>query len=117
MIKKNISKKVAAVAVSMVLSVMSCMLVSADYVHEIGWDEDPCPKCGEDVAVWIRDVYGDTERTGIEEKCPHYTLGNDVEMVRPGYREFECRECGYSWGYSMSYYYWICEGYGSLIRN
>lgn len=116
MIRKNITKKVTAVAVSMVLSVMSCMMVSAGYVHEIGWDADPCPKCGEDAAIWVREVYEDPEETGNREPCPHFTGGYDVEMVRHGYREFECREdgCDCYWSYDMSHYYWECGGYGSV---
>lgn len=115
MIRKNISRKVTAVAVSMVLSVMSCMMVSADYVYEIGWSEDPCPRCG--AGIWISEVYGNTEKTSESRVCWHYTEGEDVQMVQHGSREFECQECGFGWDYSISNYYWECEGYGSPRNN
>lgn len=115
MIRKNISRKVTAVAVSLALSIMSSMLVSASYVYEIGWDADPCPRCGAETAIWIREVYEDAKETGIKKQCSHYKFGEDVQMVLPGYREFECQEDGCDcYGiYDMSHYFWECEGYGS----
>lgn len=120
MIKKNIAKKITAVAVGVVLSAMSCMTVFADYVHEIGWSADPCPRCGEDVAVWITEVRKPDSPTGERLLCQHHhTFGVDVEVEAHIITYYECREdkCKYNWIEETRSLFWVCQGYDDAGIN
>lgn len=111
MIGKNISKKLAIVAVSVVLSAMSCMSVCAETTrYEIGWSEDPCPTCHEDVAVWITEVHHDPYATGVQRICLHYRFGVDVEKVERIVTEYKCQECKKNWSTEREVTYWKCHG-------
>ena len=109
MIKKHISKKITALAVTVVLSAMSCMTVLADYTYEIGWSEDRCPNCNEDVAVWIQEVHKDPYALG-DKKCTHYKFGTDVDWAKRIITNYDCHECNYSWSEEETIYYSECCG-------
>lgn len=114
MIKKKISKKIAAVAIGVVLSAMSCMSVFADYTYEIGWSDEPCPVCKEDVAVWIKEVHKDSYASGAQEICSHHRFGVDVEMIKRVITEYDCRVCKYSWSREENISYLECHGFDNV---
>lgn len=111
MIKKNIAKKITAVAVGVVLSVMSCMTVFADYTYELGYSDDPCPRCG-DTSVWVKEVhFSEPSATGNERKCPDHKYGTDIELEYHTIVYYDCRECKRSWSEDRYTYNWECHGY------
>ena len=118
MIKKNIAKKITAVAVGVVLSAMSCMPVFADYVHEVGWSDEQCSNC-KDATVWIREIYKDAIPTGNQQICYDHghKYGVDLEMCQIIVTEYECRECGLHWEITDSVYYWECHGFDNPNNN
>ena len=120
MIKKKLVKKITAVAVSVVLSVMSCMTVSAYYVNEIGWSADPCPKCKEDVAIWIKEIRMKDSLTGERLLCQHHhRFGVDIEVEACTITYYECREegCDYFQIEENRSRFWICQGYDDAGIN
>lgn len=116
MIKKHISKKITALAVTVVLSAMSCMTVLADYIYEIGWSEDRCPNCNEDVAIWIQEVHKPPCMYS-DSKCTHYEFGLDEHFVKCIITNYDCRECNYHRSTEENIYYSECEGYGKPIND
>lgn len=111
MIKKNIAKKITAVAVGVALSAMSCMTVFADYVHEVGWSDQPCPRCHEDAAVWITETRYDASPTGEERGCDHHRFGTDLKMEVVTLITYRCHECNYIVFDTEKAYYWECCGF------
>ncbi len=110
MIKKHISKKITALAVTVVLSAMSCMPVLAGYINEIGWSEDRCPNCNEDVAIWIQEVHMDPWMYS-NSKCTHYEFGVDEHFVKCIITNYDCRQCNYGWSEEEKIYFTQCCGY------
>lgn len=110
MFGKKIPKKVAAVAIAAVLSVLGCTPALADYTYEIGWDDRPCPRCGEDAAIWIQEVHKNASAVG-QHLCTHnHRFGVDIEYEKRIITNYDCHECYISWSEEEYIYFEECQG-------
>lgn len=105
----EITERLASVF-GVMLSAMSCMTAFASYIHEVGYDSDPCNRCGE-ISVWVTEEIFEASPTGAEDDCPHHRFGTDVEMEVVTLITYECRDCNHVEFDTQTAYYWKCCGF------